>query len=238
MTATITRAPGHQAITHFADDLQHKFPVQAATASRPNGSCHKTTLVLNGKSTPDISHDQLASLEPALAAKHLRDLSDFDVQVVRLYAHGTSIREIQRRLFRLYGQELPLDLIAAIIDEFIVQAIEWRSRPLDAMYPIIYFDALRLKIWNGDSVTIKAVYLAIGVDARGHKDVLGLWIERTVGVSTWLKVLNDMKNRGCQDVLITVMDGLHGFREAIRNVFPHAQIQTCIVHLIRSSLTM
>lgn len=153
-----------------------------------------------------------------------------------MYARGMSVREIQGHLLELYGQDVSPQLISTITDEVMAEASEWQSRPLDAMYPIIYFDALRLKIRDEGTVKNKAVYLALGVDVSGRKDVLGLWIEQTEGAKFWLKVFNDLKNRGCHDVLIAVVDGLRGFPEAIEAVFPQAQIQTCIVHLIRNSL--
>jgi len=140
-------------------------------------------------------------------------------------------------LLELYGLEVSPELISTITDEVLAEVAEWQARPLDTMYPIIYFDALRLKIRDEGSVKNKAVYLALGINATGRKEVLGLWIEQTEGAKFWLKVFNDLKNRGVADVLIAVVDGLRGFPEAIEATFPQAQIQTCIVHLIRNSLS-
>jgi len=146
------------------------------------------------------------------------------------------VREIQGHLLQIYGLEVSAQLISTITDEVMQEAAQWQARPLDALYPIVYFDALRLKIRDEGTVKNKAVYLALGIDVSGRKDVLGLWIEQTEGAKFWLKVFNDLKQRGVSDILIAVVDGLRGFPEAIEAVFPQTQIQTCIVHLIRNSL--
>ena len=151
---------------------------------------------------------------------------------------GMSVREIQGHLLELYGLEVSPDLISTITDEVLGEVEQWQQRPPEAMYPIVYVDALRLKIRDEGTVRNKAVYLALGVRADGRKEVLGLWIEQTEGAKFWLKVLNELKNRGVEDVLIAVVDGLRGFPEAIEAVYPQAQIQTCIVHLIRNSLNL
>lgn len=151
-------------------------------------------------------------------------------------ARGMTMREIQGRLAELYGLEVSPELISTITDEVMTEVAEWQARPLDATYPIVYFDALRLKIRDEGTVRNKAVYLALGIDATGRKDVLGPWIEQTEGAKFWLKVFKDLKQRGVADILIAVVDGIRGFPEAIEAVFPATQIQTCIVHLIRTSL--
>jgi transposase-like protein len=155
-----------------------------------------------------------------------------------MYARGMSVREIRAHLLELYGTEVSPDLISTITDEVLEEVTQWQQRPLETMYPIVYFDALRLKIRDEGSVKNKAVYLALGIRADGRKEVLGLWIEQTEGAKFWLKVFNELKNRGLDDVLIAVVDGLRGFPEAIEAVYPQAQIQTCIVHLIRNSTTL
>ena len=162
----------------------------------------------------------------------------FDDHVISMYARGMTVREIQAHLLELYGTEVSPDLISTITDEVIDEVTQWQQRPLEAMYPIVYFDALRLKIRDEGTVKNKAVYLALGMRADGRKEVLGLWIEQTEGAKFWLKVFNELKNRGLDDVLIAVVDGLRGFPEAIEAVYPQAQIQTCIVHLIRNSTTL
>jgi transposase-like protein len=147
-----------------------------------------------------------------------------------------SVREIQAFLAESYGTEVSPDFISSVTDEVMAEAIAWQSRPLEVMYPVVFFDALRVKIRSDGVVSNKAVYLALGIAADGQRDVLGLWIEQTEGAKFWLKVFNELKTRGCQDILIAVVDGLKGLPEAINTVFPKTTVQTCIVHLIRNSL--
>ena len=220
-------------------ELSHHLAGEAAdekTGNHRNGSSPKTVLTPNGALDLNIPRDRLATFEPQLVAKYQRRLPKFDDHVIGMYARGMTVREIQGHLTELYGLEVSPDLISTITDEVMAEAAEWQARPLDAMYPIVYFDALRLKIRDEGTVRNKAVYLALGIDASGRKDVLGLWIEQTEGAKFWLKVFNDIKQRGVTDILIAVVDGLRGFPEAIEAVFPQTQIQTCIVHLIRTSL--
>ncbi len=219
-------------LTHH---LANEEPEEGAGNHR-NGSSPKTVLTPNGALDLSIPRDRLSTFEPQLVAKHQRRLPGFDEHVIGMYARGMTVREIQGHLVELYGLEISPDLISTITDEVMAEVADWQARPLDAMYPIIYFDALRLKIRDEGTVRNKAVYLALGIDATGRKDVLGLWIEQTEGAKFWLKVFNDIKQRGVVDILIAVVDGLRGFPEAIEAVFPQTQIQTCIVHLIRTSL--
>jgi putative transposase len=195
-------------------------------------------LTPGGELNLDVPRDRLSSFEPKLVAKHQRRMSGFDDHVISMYARGMSVREIQAHLLELYGTEVSPDLISTITDEVLEEVAQWQQRPLEAMYPIVYFDALRLKIRDEGTVKNKAVYLALGIRADGRKEVLGLWIEQTEGAKFWLKVFNELKNRGLDDILIAVVDGLRGFPEAIEAVYPQAQIQTCIVHLIRNSTTL
>ncbi len=153
-----------------------------------------------------------------------------------MYARGMPVREIQGHLYEIYGVDVSPDLISRVTDEVMDEVRSWQSRPLDEVYQIIIFDALRVKIRDEGTVRNKAVYLALGFTMEGHKEVLGLWIEQTEGAKFWLRVMNEIKNRGVNDVFITVVDGLKGFPEAINAVFPEAQVQTCIVHMIRHSL--
>lgn len=223
----------------LAAELTHHLASEAGggkTGNHRNGSSPKTVLTPNGALGLSIPRDRLATFDPQLVAKHQRRLPGFDDQVIGMYARGMTVREIQGHLTELYGLDVSPDLISTITDEVMSEVAEWQARPLDATYPIVYFDALRLKIRDEGTVRNKAVYLALGIDAHGRKDVLGLWIEQTEGAKFWLKVFNDLKQRGVADLLIAVVDGLRGFPEAIEAVFPHTQIQTCIVHLIRTSL--
>ena len=153
-----------------------------------------------------------------------------------MYARGMTVREIQGYLLELYGLELSPDLISTVTDAVLETVAEWQNRPLEAMYPLVLFDALRVKIRDEGLVRNKAVYVALGVTPDGTKDILGLWIETSEGAKFWLRVMNELKNRGVEDVLIAVVDGLKGFPEAINAVFPQTAVQTCIVHLIRNSM--
>ncbi|MGH8454913.1 MAG: IS256 family transposase [Nevskiales bacterium] len=224
----------------LAAELSHHLKNESAepdgTGNHRNGSSPKTVLTPGGTLSLDIPRDRRSTFDPLLVAKHQRRLPGFDDHVISMYARGMSVREIQGHLLELYGLNVSPELVSTITDEVLGAAAEWQARPLDALYPIVYFDALRLKIRDEGTVRNKAVYLALGIDASGRKDVLGLWIEQTEGAKFWLKVFNDLKTRGVADVLIAVVDGLRGFPEAIEAVFPQAQIQTCIVHLIRNSL--
>jgi putative transposase len=201
-----------------------------------NGSSKKSVLAAETRLTLDIPRDRDGSFEPQLVAKHQRRLPGFDDKVISLYARGLPVREIQGHLTELYGLEVSPDLISTITGEVMDEVAEWQNRPLEPMYPLVFFDALRVKIRDEGTVKNKAVYLALGVRADGTKEILGIWIEQTEGAKFWLRVMTELKNRGVEDVLIAVVDGLKGFPQAINAVFPQAQIQTCIVHLIRNSL--
>jgi len=166
----------------------------------------------------DIPRDRQATFEPQLVAKYQRRLPGFDDHVISMYARGMSVRDIQGHLQELYGLQVSPDLISTVTDEVLTEVEQWQQRPLEAMYPIVYFDALRLKIRDKGTVRNKAVYLALGIRADGRKEVLGLWIEQTEGAKFWLKVFNELKNRGLDDILVTVVDGLRGFPEAIEAV--------------------
>lgn len=228
----------------LAAELSHHLKSESAAAgdqavnpgNHRNGTSAKTVLTPNGALPLDIPRDRLSTFEPQLIAKHQRRLPGFDDHVIGMYARGMTVREIQGHLLEIYGLEVSPQLISTITDEVMDEVAQWQARPLDALYPIVYFDALRLKIRDEGTVRNKAVYLALGIDATGRKDVLGLWIEQTEGAKFWLKVFTDLKQRGIADILIAVVDGLRGFPQAIEAVFPQTQIQTCIVHLIRNSL--
>ncbi len=225
----------------LAAELSHHLHAEAKqsqTGNHRNGTSKKTVITPSGELDLDIPRDRLARFEPQLIAKHQRRLPGFDDHVISMYARGMSVREIQAHLLELYGLQVSPDLISTITDEVLAEVEQWQNRALEATYPIVYFDALRLKIRDEGSVKNKAVYLALGIRADGRKEVLGLWIEQTEGAKFWLKVFNELRNRGLQDILIAVVDGLRGFPEAIEAVYPQAQIQTCIVHLIRNSLNL
>ena len=201
-----------------------------------NGYGRKTVLTETGKMVLDIPRDRLSSFDPRLIAKYQRRFPGFDEKIISMYARGMSIREIQGHLRELYGIDVSPDLISAVTDAVLEEVTDWQNRPLEALYALIFFDAIRIKVRDEGTVRNKAVYVALGVRADGTKEVLGLWIEQTEGAKFWLRVMNELKSRGVEDVLIAIVDGLKGFPEAITAVFPRAQVQTCVVHLIRHSL--
>jgi putative transposase len=153
-----------------------------------------------------------------------------------MYARGMTVREIRGHLDEIYGVDVSPELVSAVTEDILDEVAEWQNRPLENLYPLVFFDALRVKIRDEGMVRNKAVYVALGVRIDGQKEILGLWIEQTEGAKFWLRVMNELKNRGIEDILIAVVDGLKGFPDAIAAVFPQAQLQTCIVHLIRNSL--
>ena len=211
-------------------------PSGRGSGNSRNGHSSKTVLTEEGEVELAIPRDRAGSFEPQLVPKGVTRLDGFDGKIISLYARGLTVREIQGHLKELYGAEVSPDLISRVTDAVLEEVKEWQSRPLDACYPVVFFDALRVKIRDEGLVKNKAVYVALALDADGHKHVLGLWIEQTEGAKFWLKVMNDLKTRGVQDILIAVVDGLKGFPEAIGTVFPETLVQTCIVHLIRSSM--
>jgi putative transposase len=171
-----------------------------------------------------------------LIAKYQRRFPGFDEKLISMYARGMSTREIQGHLRELYGIDVSPDLVSAVTDAVLEEVTEWQNRPLEAFYPLIFFDAIRIKVRDEGTVRNKAVYVALGVRADGTKEILGLWIEQSEAAKFWLRVMNELKSRGVEDVLIAIVDGLKGYPEAITAVFPQAQVQTCVVHLIRHSL--
>ncbi|VFU07838.1 transposase (fragment) [Methylocella tundrae] len=176
-----------------------------------------------------IPRDREGTFDPKLIARYQRRFPGFDEKIVSMYPRGMTVREIQGHLLEIYGLDVSSDLISTVTDAVLETVGEWRNRPLEASYPLVFFDALRVKIRDEGLVRNKAVYIALGVKADGTKDILGLWIENTEGAKFWLRVMNELKNRGVNDVLTAVVDGLKGFPEAINAVFPQTIVQTCIV---------
>ena len=202
-----------------------------------NGTSKKTLLSEDGKLEIEVPRDRTGEFDPQFIRKGQRRFGGFDQKIIAMYAQGMTVREIQRFLQEQYKVEVSADLISTVTDSILEDVVEWPNRPLESMYPVVFFDALRVKIRDEGCVKNKAVYLALGIQRDGTKDVLGLWIQQTEGAKFWLAVMNELKNRGVQDILIAVIDGLKGFPEAITAVFPETEIQTCIVHLIRNSLS-
>jgi putative transposase len=205
-------------------------------ANQRNGTSGKTLITDEGPLPLEIPRDRAGTFEPQIVGKHDRRFTGFDDKIVAMYSRGMTVREIQAHLTEMYSVDVSPQLISEVTEEVMAQIAEWQSRPLDRMYPVVFFDALRVKIRDEGVVRNKAVYLALGVASDGTRDVLGLWIEQTEGAKFWLRVVNDLKNRGVEDILIAVVDGLKGFPEAIQATFPRTTVQTCIVHLIRNSL--
>ena len=209
----------------------------AGEANQRNGTSSKTVLTDDGPLRIDIPRDRAGRFEPQLIGKHERRFTAFDDKILALYARGLSVREIQAFLVQAYNTEVSPEFISSVTDAVLDEVQQWQSRPLEALYPVVFFDALRVKIREDAVVRSKAVFLALGVRADGSRDILGLWIENTEGARFWLKVFNEMKHRGCQDILIAVTDGLKGMAEALEAVYPQSTLQTCIVHLLRNSLS-
>jgi transposase-like protein len=207
-----------------------------AAENHRNGSTGKTVLTDTGSVRIEVPRDRAGSFEPLLIPKHERRFTGFDDKIVAMYARGMTMREIQGMLSESYGVEVSPEFISAVTDAVMAEVGAWQARPLETMYPVVFFDALRVKIREDAVVRNKAIYLALGVLADGTREILGLWIEQTEGAKFWMKVFNDLKIRGVQDMLIAVTDGLKGMPEALSAVFPATTLQTCIVHLIRNSL--
>lgn len=204
--------------------------------NRRNGSSPKTVLTGTSKVRLDIPRDRAGTFDPQLIARYQRRFPDFDDKIISMYARGMSTRAIRDHLEELYGIEVSPDLVSAVTSAVLEEVAEWQGRPLDACYPLVFLDAIRVKIRDEGFVRNKAVYIALGILPDGTREILGLWIEQTEGAKFWLRVMNELKARGVQDILIAVTDGLKGFPEAITAVFPDTVVQTCIVHLVRHSL--
>ena len=223
-------------------ELRHHLGYETG-ADRPelvtnqrNGSTAKSVLTGDGTIRIDTPRDRDGSFEPVLVPKHSRRFSGFDDKVTALYARGLTVREIQAYLLETYATEVSPEFISAVTDGVLAEVTAWQSRPLEPVYTVVFFDALRVKIREDAVVRNKAIYLALGVRRDGTREILGLWIETTEGAKFWMKVFNDLKTRGVADMLIAVTDGLKGMPEALGAVFPATTLQTCIVHLIRNSL--
>ena len=221
----------------LADHLGHgkNEPVENPAGNTRNGKSKKTLKGEFGELPIEIPRDRHGTFEPQLIPKHQTRWTGFDDKILSLYARGMTVREIQSHLEEMYGTEVSPTLISSVTDAVIDEVKAWQSRPLDALYPIVYLDCIHVKVRDG-SVRVKAVYLAIGINMSGEKEVMGLWIAQTEGAKFWLQVVTELKNRGVQDIFIACVDGLKGFPEAIEAVYPHAAVQLCIVHMVRNSL--
>jgi putative transposase len=232
--AIIERALGGELTHHLGYAVGGAKPDD--TTNHRNGTSGKTVLTDDGPLPLAVPRDRDGTFEPRLIGKHERRFTGFDDKVIALYARGLTVREIQAFLSEMYGVDVSPDLISRVTDAVVAEVTAWQARPLESMYPVVFFDALRVKIRDEATVRSKAVYLALAVLPNGSRDILGIWIEQTEGAKFWMKVFTDLKTRGCQDILIAVTDGLKGMSEALAAVFPATTLQTCIVHLLRHSL--
>jgi transposase-like protein len=232
--ALIERALGAEMSHHLGYPAGGDKP-ESATNHR-NGNSGKTVLTDDGPLRIEVPRDREGEFEPKLIGKHERRFTGFDDKIIAMYARGMTMREIQAFLAEMYATEVTPEFISTVTDAVLAEITAWQSRPLEPMYPVIFFDALRVKIREDNVVRNKAVYLALGVRPDGTREILGLWIENTEGAKFWMKVFNDLKTRGVADILIAVTDGLKGMSEALAVVYPATTLQTCIVHLIRNSL--
>lgn len=214
-----------------------KLEVDRLRDNHRNGSSKKTLLSEDGKLEIEVPRDRAGEFQPQFIRKGQRRFGGFDSKIIAMYAQGMTVREIQAFLQEQYKVEVSADLISTVTDSVLEDVVEWQNRPLERMYPVVFFDALRVKIRDEGTVKNKAVYLALGIQRDGTKEVLGMWIQQSEGAKFWLAVMNELKHRGVEDILIAVIDGLRGFPEAITAVFPETRVQTCIVHLIRNSLS-
>ena len=232
--ALIERALQAEMAEHLGHD-KHET-VNNATGNTRNGKSRKTLKGEFGELPIEIPRDREGSFEPLIISKHQTRWAGFDDKILSLYARGMTTREIQQHLTEMYGAEVSPTLISTVTDGVMDEVKQWQSRPLDAVYPVIYLDCIHAKVRDAGSVRTKAIYLAIGINMEGHKEILGLWIAQTEGAKFWLSVVTELKNRGVQDIFIACVDGLKGFPEAIETVYPQAIVQLCIVHMVRNSL--
>ncbi len=217
-------------------EMDHHLAGEGGAANSRNGYGRKSVVTESGRIALEVPRDRQGSFDPLLIAKYQRRFPGFDDKIISMYARGMSTREIAGHLLDLYGIEVSADLISTVTDAVLDEIATWQARPLEPVYPLVFFDALRVKIRDEGLVRNKAVHIALGVRADGTKEILGLWLEQNEGAKFWLRVMNELRNRGVEDILLAVVDGLKGFPEAIRAVFPEAVVQTCIVHLLRHSL--
>lgn len=235
--AMLTKVTVEAALNAELDDhLGYDKHEQSSSDNSRNGVTRKTLRTEDGQFELDTPRDRYGDFEPQLVKKHQTRFTSMDDKILFLYAQGMTTREIVATFKEMYGADVSASLISKVTDAVIDKVIEWQSRPLDAVYPIVYLDCIVIKIRQDKHVINKAVYLALGVNMEGHKELLGLWISENEGAKFWLNVLTELQNRGVKDILIACVDGLKGFPDAINTVFPAAQIQLCIVHMVRNSV--
>lgn len=237
MRAMLTKVMVEAALSAELDDhLGYRKHEQSSSDNSRNGVTRKTVRTEDGQFELDTPRDRQGDFEPQLVKKHQTRFTSMDDKILFLYAQGMTTREIVDTFKEMYGADVSASLISKVTDAVIDQVVEWQSRPLDAVYPIVYLDCIVVKIRQDKHVINKAVYLALGVNMEGHKELLGLWLSENEGAKFWLNVLTELQNRGVKDILIACVDGLKGFPDAINAVFPETQIQLCIVHMVRNSV--
>lgn len=232
--AILERALGSELTDHLG--YEKHDPAGYGSGNARNGSTEKTLKGKNGEITIEVPRDRNGSFEPQIVKKHQTRFDGFDDKILSMYARGMTTRDIQGHLEEIYGMEVSPTLISNVTEVVAEEVKAWQSRPLDAVYPIVYLDALHVKIRDAGHVQNRAIYVAIGVKLDGDKEVLGLWAGQAEGAKFWLQVVTELKNRGVQDIFIACVDGLKGLPQAIETVFPKAQVQLCIVHLVRNCL--
>lgn len=236
-SAMLTKISVEAALNAELDDhLGYDKHEKATSSNKRNGFTRKTLQTEEGQFELNTPRDREGSFEPELVKKNQRRFTLMDDKILFLYAQGLSTREIVTAFEELYGADISASLVSKVTDAVIEKVVEWQSRPLDAIYPIVYLDCIVLKIRQDKQVINKSIYLALGVNLEGHKELLGMWLSENEGAKFWLNVLTELQNRGLKDILIACVDGLKGFPDAINTVFPNTQIQLCIVHMVRNSM--
>jgi putative transposase len=235
LTRALVERAMHAELTHHLGYENHAPDGKNSGNSR-NGTSVKTLKGDFGEVEIEVPRDRQGSFEPKIVPRHQRRFNGFDDKILSMYARGMTTREIQGHLQEIYGVEVSPSLISEVTDAVIEEVKAWQTRPLEPLYPILFLDALMVKMRHEGRVENRAVYVAIGIDLDGRKDVLGLWTSANEGAKFWLQVLTELRNRGVKDIFIACVDGLKGFPQAIEAVFPQAQVQLCIVHLVRASL--
>lgn len=218
------------------DHLGYDKHQPSTVSNNRNGYSSKTLITEDGEFQVDVPRDRDSSFEPQIVKKHQTRLTAMDDKIHCLYAKGMSTREIVAAFKEMYDADVSPALISKVTHAVIEQVIEWQSRPLDAVYPIVYLDCIVVKVRQDKQVINKSIYLALGVNMEGHKELLGMWLSENEGAKFWLGVLTELQNRGIRDILIACVDGLKGFPDAIQAVYPQTQIQLCIVHMVRNSV--
>ena len=233
----MTKAVLERALSEeLTDHLGYPPHERAGAGNARNGTSPKRLITEAGSIDLDVPRDRAGTFDPRIVRKGQRRLDGIDKLVISLYARGMTVRDIQAHLVEIYEVEVSPDLISRITDGVLDEVKDWQARPLDPVYPVIFLDAIVCKVRDNGTVKNKAAHLAVGIDVDGRKEVLGIWVETTEGAKFWLRVMNDLKARGIEDVLVVVCDGLTGLPDAITAVWPRATVQTCIVHLTRASL--